>query len=252
MPKTLVGTLFTHNCKSQDYCYEEALKCLQQFCDAVIICDAGSEDGTLEGIEKLANADTYVIACSKVEWEEQRGKEKLNYFTNKAIEMAEMMGFDYNFNLQADEILHERSYAAVREAIELGEEAFHVRRYNLWGSPFTRLNVPQNRLPCSEIILRLATTACRSYGDAESLAAHTCNIDYIDKIRIYHMGYVRDKKILPKKIRDIQKNVFLTDPDKKLEGMDVFDPWKWFDRADVAPIVESLPALIHNWAVDRM
>lgn len=252
--KTLVGTLFVYNGKSQDYCYLEALKCLQTFCDYTVVCDAGSTDGTAEELLRVCHGDdqTSLICCDNAEWEAQKGKEKLNYFTNKAIEMADLMGFDYQFNLQADEIVHERSYAAIREAIETGAESIQCRRINLWGSPFTRLRVTPDRLPVSEIILRLAKTKYRSAGDAESLEADSCVTDFIEQIRIYHMGFVRDKKVHPKKIHDIQKNVFLMDPDKKLEGMEVFDPWKWFDRSDVVPIGESLPILIHEWAVDRM
>jgi glycosyltransferase involved in cell wall biosynthesis len=254
MPKSLAGTLFVYNGKSQDYCYLEAIRCLQELCDFVIVCDAGSTDGTRERLRKLQQKVGWLalIECEKGEWESQRGKEKLNHFTNKAIEMAEFMGFDYQFNLQADEIIHEDSYPYIREAIELDQEAFQCRRINLWGSPFTRLNVPQNRLPCSEVILRLAKTHCRSYGDAESLQSGTCSMDYINKIRLYHMGFVRDRKIHPDKIRHMQKDVFLLDPDKKLEGMEVFDPWKWFDREDVIPIGEPLPKLIQKWALDRM
>jgi hypothetical protein len=66
------------------------------------------------------------------------------------------------------------------------------------------------------------------------------------------MGFVRDKKIHPEKCRHIQKNVFLLEPDKKLEGMEIFDPWKWFEPGDVIPIRESLPLLIQKWALDRM
>lgn len=252
MSKTLAGTLFVYNGKSQDYCYMEAIKCLQEFCDGVIVCDAGSDDGTFEDIASMASETTTIIGCNRVEWEEQRGKEKLNYFTNKAIEMAEMMGFDYQFNLQADEIVHERSYKFIRHAIESGDEAFHCRRINLWGSPFTKLNVEPGRMPVSEVILRLARSSCRSYGDGESVMASTVRTDLIEQIRIYHMGFVRDKKIHPQKIRHMQKDVFLVEPDAKLEGMEVFDPWKWFKPSDVVPITESLPLIIQKWAVDRL
>lgn len=252
MSKTLAGTLFVYNGKSQDYCYMEAIKCLQEFCDGVIVCDAGSDDGTFEDIAQLASETTTIIGCNRREWEQQRGKQKLAFFTNKAIEMAEMMGFDYQFNLQADEIVHERSYKFIRAAIETGEESFHNRRVNLWGSPFTKLNVEQERLPCSEVILRLAKTKYRSYGDGESIETPRVRTDFTDNIRVYHMGFVRDKKIHPKKIRQIQKDVFLVEPDAKLEGMEVFDPWRWFKPSDVVPITESLPLIIQKWAVDRM
>lgn len=255
MSATLAGTLFVYNGKSQDYCFMEAIASLREFCDYVVVCDAGSDDGTLEEIISVygEHGQTSIIACDKSEWDAKRGKEKLNFFTNKAIEMAEMMGFDYQFNLQADEIVHEKSYDAIWDAIATGDEAFQSRRVNLWGSPYTQLRVvPPKQLPCSEVILRLAKTKYRSQGDAESLAAHTARTDFIEKIRMYHMGFVRDKKIHVEKIRHVQKDVFLVEPDKKLEGMEVFDPWRWFERTDVVPITESLPQIIQKWAADRM
>lgn len=253
MSKKLAGTIFCYNAVSQDYCLEESVNSLLGFCDCVYIVNAGSTDSTNLIIYKLLleNENIATSSRSNQEWHRHEGKEKLSYFTNIAIEMAERDGCEYIFNLQADEIVHESSYPYIRQAIETGGEGFMVKRINLWGTPFTALDVTHNRKPCSTEINRLAKSCYRAYDDAESLAA-PANISFLNDIRIYHMGFVRDRRIHPAKIRHMQAEVFRVGVDPKLEGMEVFDPYKWFSEEDLKPITEPLPAVIQKWALQRM
>lgn len=97
------------NGKTFDYCYAESIKCLKEFCDHVFILDAGSDDDTDKDILlNLCDDKTTFIRLLPESWHEQHGKEKLNYFTNIAIEAAEKAGYEYQLNLQADEIIHEK------------------------------------------------------------------------------------------------------------------------------------------------
>lgn len=250
MSKTLAGTLFIRNGEQFDYCYKEAIQCLLEFCDHVYVCDAGSNDGTSEILETIESSKLTILRRDNEEWEGKQGREKLNYFTNIAIEQAEEDGFEYQFNLQADEIVTPDSYEFIRLAIAEGKEAYLCRRINLWASPYLQLNVPHHRKPCSTEIIRLTKTAYRSYGDAESVAAPFVD-NYTSLIKIFHMGFVRSRDKMVDKCVHIQRDVFLIDPDKKLEGMTTFDPSKWFDKADLIPIEQSLPPLIEEWAKQR-
>lgn len=246
--KGLAGTIFTFNCEIHDYCYKEAIQSLLECTDYVIVCDAGSDDGTAEELFDMQSDRLKVIFRKKQEWDEQKGREKLNYFTNIAIEEAERMGFEYQINLQADEIIHEASYDAIRKAVAGGAEAYMVRRYNLWATPYLYLNVEQSRLPCSTEIIRLAKTQYRSYGDAESINAQ-CVMDFVKDIRFYHMGYVRKKEVMRSKVHHMQVDVFgHAEHDKKLDQSDTFDPYLWFEQKDLSPIEEPLPAVIQTWA----
>lgn len=250
----LCGTIFIYNGNKYDYCYKEAIKCLFEFCDYVVIA-AGGDDNTYEDIEQLIIGENNVslLAIAHDEWEAQKGKEKLNYFTNIAIQYADKLGFQYNFNLQGDEIVHQDSYDAIRKAIQDNHESYMCTRINLWKSPYLKLNVPQERKPCSTQVLRLAKISCRSYGDAESLQAHTCTFDYTDRIRIYHMGFVRKREIMKSKIINMQENVFGMNHDEKLDQSDLFNPDLWFDpKTDLVPIDEPLPKLIQEWAKERV
>lgn len=115
------------------------------------------------------------------------------------------------------------------------------------------LDVPQSRKPCSTEIIRLARTNYRSVDDAESIGVNSASAEYIDDIRIYHMGFVRDRKIMKDKVIHIQKEVFQVDYDKKLDGIDYFEPDRWFDpKQDLKFINEPLPEVIKGWAAKRI
>ena len=254
MSNKLAGTLLVYNGNRYDYCFKEAIQCLLEFCDKVIVV-AGGEDGTFHDCvfmfapndEKLE-----VIKISKEQWEEQKGKEKLNYFSNIAIKRAEELGYEYQFNLQSDEIIHEKSYPEIRKAIETGSEGYMCNRINLWASPYMQLDVPQERKPCSTSIIRLTKTKYRSVDDAENIEVPIVDTYFESGIRIYHMGFVRKQEVMKDKIKNMQVNVFGMDYDKKLDQCEIFNPYLWFSKEDLKPIDEPLPKIIKNWAADRI
>ena len=234
-----------------DYCFRESIDCLLEFCDEVICCYIESEDETLAELNKIKERESRfkIIEKPLSEWNEQHGKYRLSYFQNVA---AKELKTDYQFLLQGDEILKEDCYKAVRQAMAADQEAYMVTRINLWGDPMHQLNVPQNRKPCSTEVIRLSKTGYESYDDGESICAQ-CVDWFLSSIRIFHMGFVRDRKIHPLKIKEMQGNVFEMTPDAKLEGMDIFDGSKWFDpETDLKLIDEPLPKIIKSWADARM
>ncbi len=249
MNKDLAGTLFVYEGIKFDYCYKEALQCLLNFCDKVFVI-AGGEDETYEIIQKEYAGKVWLNYISKEAWNEQKGKEKLNYFTNIPIQRSEEAGYKYQFNLQADEIVHEKSYEAIRKAVAANQDAFMCTRVNLWGSPYTELNVTNDRMPCSPQVIRLAKTQYLSCGDAESVDA-PANFDFVNDIRVYHMGFVRDRKIMKSKVINMQEAVFGINHDPKLDGIDYFEPERWFSKDELKYINEPLPLLIQDWAKER-
>jgi hypothetical protein len=250
MSKTLGGTLFIRNGIKYDYCFIEALRCLQEFCDKVVVYEVGSDDNTNMAIRAYLDGKTTIIHRPNSWWQqldEEYGKEKLSICTNHAIEELDT---DYVFNLQGDEIVDPKSYSWIRKAVDEGAEGYLCKRINLWKDPYHQLNVPHHRKPCSTEILRLAKTCYRAYDDAESIAA-PCESKYVDLIKIWHMGFVRKREIHPAKIREMQGNIFKCGVDAKLDGMEVFDSTKWFTDEDLIPIEDELPPLIQQWAKGR-
>lgn len=252
MNKKLAGVTFIYNGIEHDYNYRQAIVSLMECCDHVYVVECDSNDGTKEDILNLYdNTDNVTVLFE--DWTTQSGREKLSYFTNIGIMRAERDGYDYVLVVQADEIISERSYSSVREAMKLGCEAYMVQRVNLWGDCYHKLVVPENRMPCSTAIIRLAKSNYRAYDDAESIDAPVSDSYFWNSIKIYHMGFVRRKEVMISKIRNMQVNVFqMSDYDNKLKGMEVFDSTKWFDGDDLALIDEPLPLIIQQWAKDRL
>lgn len=247
-PKTLGGVLFIYNGRSMDYNFIETAKCLIEFCDQVVLLDAGSNDGTAEELDQFADIPKVtVVKVDRSEWLKQQGKEKLSYFTNLA---KSFLTTDYYINIQGDEILHESCYDAVRKAIATGYEAFVVKRINLWKDCNHQLDVPQNRKPCSTEIIRIAKLNYNSVDDAESIGAPAVNI-FVNDIMIVHYGFVRNREAMVKKVRHMQGDVFKMDVDSKLDGMKEFDWSAWFSEEDLKPIDFVHPKLMQEWILDR-
>lgn len=251
---TLGGSIFVRNGVMYDYCFKESILSLLEFCDRVSCVVVEGEDETETIVRQLESENKKLIVTylPQQEWDNQQGKaqSKLCYFTDIAISKLDT---DYNFYQQADEILHENSYSKVREVIESNAPAYFCSRINLWKSPYLRLDVPQNRKPCSTEIIRLAKTEYRSYGDAESLAVPTADESCVNDIKMYHMGFVRKREVMKAKVINMQEGVFeMANHDIKLDGSDIFQPELWFDDNDLKLIDEPLPLLIQNWAKERL
>jgi len=228
----------------------EAAASLIALCDQVVLLDAGSDDGTAELLRTLESDKVKVITLDRTVWEclKPIGKERLAFFKNEAISY---LTTDWNINIEGDEVIHEDSFPFIRKAIDQDAEAWLCHRFNLWGTPYHMLNVPQERKPCSNEVIRLAKTKYRSSGDAESLDAQAKGL--VDGIRIFHMGFVRKPEVMIKKIINIQEQIYLMDHDKRIDPMgDKFDPWAIFSKDDVIPIPTELPFFVKKWALDRM
>jgi len=249
MSKRLGGTQFVIDGIKYDYCFKESIESLKEFCDEIVVIDAGSRDGTAEVLKTLEDKKTKIIYLDREEWDSLHGWQKLNHYSNKAISE---LTTEWNFYQQADEVVHEKCHKAIREAADYGTaEAYLVTRINLWNTPFQMLNVQGNRNPCSTQVIRLAKSHYMTGGDAESIHAPASGA-YLDRIRLYHFGFVRRRDVHVEKIRNMQANVFECDVDKKLEGMPVFDPAAWFGPEDLLPVPEPLPAIMQRWAIERM
>lgn len=248
MGKQLAGTLFIRNGISLDYCFEASIKSMQAVCDWVYVVYCESEDETLNVLKKIADNKTSILICVDEMWSQQKGKEKLSFFQNIGIEQAQTDGYEYVLLVQADECLHEDSIPFIKQALALDEEAYYCSRYNMWGSPMTMLNVPQNRKPVSTIVNRLTKSCFRSVDDGEGIATNTASLDFINRIEIFHMGFIRNNKKHIAKIKEIQGNIFGMDYDKRADLKEEFD-WKdWgFTHDDLIHIHKPLPMYLKDW-----
>lgn len=253
---TLGGSTFVHNGLEFDYNFRETIFCLSELCDKFVVVDAGSTDGTRQVLFEMAMliSNMKLITISEDGWDAEHGREKLSYFSNIAIDALDT---DWNFYLQADEVLHEDSFPYVRKAIENDQaNGYLIRRHNLWKDCNHILNVEQSRKPCSTDIVRLARTKYHCVGDAESIGVTDgiVGLNYLNKIEIYHMGFVRKREVMKAKIINMQEKVFEIDHDKRLDESEIFDPMRYFSESDLITLQsagKTLPKFIQEWAKTR-
>lgn len=245
MAKTLGAFLMICEGEKWDYPYKEVIQSLCSFCDEVSVSVIDGDDNTWDNVQELRldYINLKVSYSSRDIWDGIQGKEKLAAFQNLA---ASHLTTDYQLLCQADELIAPESYSYIRQAMEEGCEGYLCTRINLWKDAHHMLNVPHYRKPCSTEVNRLTKRGYESYDDGENIASPT-NDKYLDKIIIWHYGFIRKKEVHPEKIRNMQRNIFLTEPDRKLDGMGSFEWDRWFSESDLAPVTLEHPSHIREW-----
>jgi hypothetical protein len=248
MSKTLGGFMFMKSAKKYDYCYVQAVQSLSECCDKVSIIYF-DDDCDIEDIQMLGAENITYHRMEEHSWDYLKGKTKISVFQNIA---AMFLDTDYQLLVQADEVMHPDSYLAIREAIETDGDGFLCERVNLWGSPNTRLVVPQQRQPCSTFVNRLTKRGFLCYDDGENIGSPT-TLEFANRIKIIHYGFVRKKEVMKAKIINMQEGVFaMGHHDPKLDGSDIFDSTLWFSGDDLAPIDFEHPSFMQKWVAERM
>lgn len=199
---TLGGSMFIRNAIQFDYCVTEALASLCELCDKVVIVDASSTDGTLEKLIEFQKSHSNLKIVPGATWECHEKWDRLRILADTA---KSYLKTDWHFMLQADEVIHESSFKAIRKAIKSEKyDSYMVRRMNLWGdlNHYLRYDLPQEHKPVSDSVVRLAKIDAIAFGDAESLQVNPSRCaDLVNDILIVHYGFVRrDANMIDKTI----------------------------------------------------
>jgi glycosyltransferase involved in cell wall biosynthesis len=257
---TLGGSLFIRNGIKYDYCYKEALASLVDVCDEIVVLDCQSDDGTTEELREFVKQNPKIRLVEGGIWECAENWARLALLANQAINQ---LNTDWHFMIQGDEVLHEKSHAWIRVAIETASpetRAFHCRRIHLFGNPdhYLRHDLEMNRKPSSDVVIRLARRGIMASGDAESLdPQNNCSHSQIENIVLLHYGFVRKNSINITKAIDMQnwfhgKN---STPDVRLLELqkdgNVWHPEKWFNWQELASLYISHPKFSERWVEER-
>lgn len=251
---TLGGATFVWNGVSQDYNFLQTIACLIDLCDSVSIV-AGGTDGTEEAImNRFTNTpgseNVTLTTINEEQWKEQKGREKLSFFMNLALEQLKT---EWIIAVQADEVIFDRSFQRIRRAIENEHARSYVMcRYNAWRDPLSMLNVEQPRKPCSTEVIRLARRGYQCYGDGEHLA-----VDKVlaldgrsDSIEMYHAGYIRDPVKYAVKARHMLVDIFEMEWDTRIGEKLDYRNFPFTDK-DIIPIPLPLPSYMIPWLRER-
>lgn len=112
----VVGFTFVRNAIRYDYPVLESINSLLPLCDEVVVAVGNSDDGTLDLIQGINSPKIRII---ETVWDDslREGGRVLAVETDKAL-AAVPADADWAIYLQADEVLHEADYPAIRAGME--------------------------------------------------------------------------------------------------------------------------------------
>lgn len=202
---TLGGSVVIRNGNSLDFCWREAVKSLLPVCDVVSICDGQSNDGTQEEIREWMKSEPKISLCV-YPWPEPKGDP--DFFVKWINYGREHVPADWHFQLDADEVLHEKSYAEIREFIKAGGRTATVTRHNFWRDH--RHLIPEGHC-CGRRVVRLAPTNIWLASDGPHPNGNeAANMAQPTEIEIFHYGFIRRRDAFFKKERLLQGYFFAT------------------------------------------
>lgn len=253
----LGGSIFVHNAVKFDYCIEESIHSLCELCDQVVALDAQSDDNTVDVLMNCEKKFKNLKVFTNATWECADNYQRLAILANQA---KNYLNTPWHFMLQADEVIHESSFDYIRRAVNGKKyESYFCRRYNFFKdfNHYLRFNLPQDKKPCSDVVVRLARIGYNAVGDAESLGVDpkNANTSEPDRIKIFHYGMVRkDQNYIDKTIS--MQSWFMgegSQPDPRVVAMTngVYEWNKMKELDDLTTLQISHPIFAQKWVEER-
>jgi glycosyltransferase involved in cell wall biosynthesis len=257
---SLGGNVCIRDGDKLDYPWRECIQSLLPVCDVVVACDGGSTDGTLEEIKRWCEREPKLRLC-EYPWPNPKGD--IEFWVHWLNYCREHIPCTHHIQLDADEVLDERSYRAVRHYNRDGpQHTLWCRRLNFWRDH--RHLIPEG-VCCSHRVCRLAPQSMwlpsdgpHPKGSPAIQAAEPSNVV------IHHYGFLRRKEAFFEKAKALQSYFFdgydqrLVDVERLLilEGENSQKNWMqevkgidWIDR--LVPYDGHHPAIAHQWLRDR-
>jgi glycosyltransferase involved in cell wall biosynthesis len=249
---TLAGILCVRNGTELDYCWKEAAMSLLGVCDELVLCDSDSTDDTRNLMDDWAARNPKITLCNFPWTDPERTNRWWPDFLNYARQHAKSEAV---FFLDADEVLHEHSYAEVRERINRSE-AFFVHRHNFWRD--SRSLIPEG-VCCGTKVLRGGPKNFwypSDYPDPDGRDNEILARAVQSNVQIMHYGFLRKREAFFKKARTVQK-IWVGSYDPRLEAAEKFDgPWAtmpgvtgWEDKLQA--FTGTHPEIAKYWLRER-
>ncbi len=192
------GFTIVRNGIKYGYPVVESIKSVLPLCDHFVVAVGNSEDETLSLIKSI---DPQKISVIETVWDQslRQGGRVLAVETNKAFD-AIGADFDWCFYIQADEIVNEKDYPAIRNAMAEWKdnpevEGLLFKYYHFWGTyEYIGVNRQWYR---HEIRIIRNDKRIRSYRDAQGFRKddRKLKVKQIDA-HIYHYGWVRPPAVM--------------------------------------------------------
>jgi hypothetical protein len=247
------GHMIIKNGVKYDYPFVAACLSVLPICDEFIVVDGYSQDGTYEQLLEL-RAQNDKITVLQRHWEKEHFS-VLADLTNVAIENCRCT---HHFQIQADEILHEKYHDRIRNLITQ-EFDFVLMGLLHFYSGFSK--VYRQGVFIDETIRigrrSLYPRLC-SIADAFSFGFPVGGLDDLKEIRmldvkVHHYGYVRKPRALLEK-QDALLKLFSTERDPLFTKGEQRGNIDWNDKYDVESLddyTDTHPAPLLKWVEER-
>ena len=203
----VVGFTFIRNAVKYDYPVAEAIRSILPLCDEVVVKLGNSEDTTEELVNSIGSGK---IKLYHSVWDESllEGGKVLAAETDKAIKHIPADA-DWCIYIQGDEVIHERYYEAIREAMEQYKDDRRVEgllfKYKHFYGSYDYVGDTRKWYD-HEIRIIKNDPQIYSYRDAQGFRKQNrkLHVKEIDAY-IYHYGWVKHPRFQLQKILGFEK-----------------------------------------------
>jgi len=250
--KTIGCSIAIRNAIEYDFCISECIRSVAPVCDEILVADSDSTDGTMDLLLSLA---VQIPQLKILNYPHEEPNNDGLYVMRWTNWIRERLSTDYNFQIDADEVLHESCYGNFRERLQGPEVSLLVQRWNFWIDAQTM--VPFGEL-CGHEVLRVAPKRHWLPADVplpQGQDAMNLQVDARD-IQIFHYGFLRKPEAFFKKEKFLQ-TAFTGGYDPHLDRLEDRKHDFMKERVDQfhgRPLEKFLgthPAVAHQWLLDR-
>ncbi len=259
---TLGGNVCIRNGNSLDYCWKEAVQSLLPVCEFVVVCDGESNDGTQDEIRTWAKSEPKIQLCV-YPWPEPQGD--IDFWVKWLNYAREHIKADFQFQLDADEVLTERSYPAINEF----KQKFDGKRFSLWCNRYNFWRDTEHLVPhgvcCGHKVVRFAPQDVWLPSDGpHPMGAEAIRMAMDSPIEIFHYGFLREPEAFFRKAKALQSYFFgsydsrLTAAEERVEILKAEGtPGNWMDHCDMEwldrliPYFGHHPQIMQSWLEQR-
>ncbi len=203
----VTGFTIVRNGIKFDYPFIESIKSVLPLCDEMVVAVGNSDDETLEMVQNIGSPKIRII---QTVWDDnlREGGRVLAVETDKA-KAAISKDTDWGIYIQADEVLHEKDYAAIREAMEKNLDNKRVdgilfNHLNFYGS-FDYI-ADSRKWQYKQIRIIRNHPAITSFRDAISFMKNGKRLKVKEiKATVYHYGWVKKPDAMQQKLETFHK-----------------------------------------------
>lgn len=252
---SLGGNVCIRDGNKLDYPWRESVSSLLPVCDVVVVCDGGSTDGTLEEIREWCKRQPKLRLCC-YPWTDP--KADIDFWVRWLNWAREHVPCSHHIQLDADEVLDERSYPIVLEYAKTApRDTLKCQRLNFWKDH--RHLIPHGVCLGHEVV-RLAPQDMWLPSDGvHPLGAETVAMSNPSKIRIFHYGFLRRREAYFEKAKLLHGYFFNTyDPRMTKAEEDTEHGGNWMEKIENVEWTKNLipynghhPIIAHQWLRER-